>query len=224
MVKLILGLLLFLATLIATPSLSASGHPGTPLTHGSYGDEDNYPKAQQITTEPVTTPAGQLTLVWVGTSDGRRGPPTVSDPNRTWTMVANGSPGLRRLTLFATTDGATGPVTFVNPPSYPTTWAWTMLAFPATQVVQVKYDHYRTGVLTSGTVTLPNGGSGGYTVATFAVHYTAVLSPGPGYEFVGGQPVTRLRVQAESRPDFAQAATMTWDSDAHWMGIAAELR
>ena len=215
--------LLFGVFLVST--VQAAPPIGTPLTHGRQA------KSVTATTKSVTTPANQLTLMWVATTNGGNGQPKIQDSMRSWGTVQTGSPGLRRLTLFYTLSVApepvTGPVTMVNPQGQITGWAWTMITFPANTVLQSQYQDYKMlGVKNPKQVTLPNAGNRGFVVAGFAMNRgDSPIKPGDGYFLIGGQPCQNICVQAIGRKDFAQSAKASWDRyPNHWMGIAAELR
>ena len=239
MIKFILSLalLLLLAFPVAVPHVAADNHPGVALTSGTSGNIDGTGKTRTAITASMTIAANQLALLWVGTTVGVDGPPTITDPSRTWAMVLTDGPNTknRRLTLFKSISPVqtTGAATLRNP-NRNTTWAWTAVEYPATEIVQVIYADALQYFQNSGRVVLPSAtGNGGFTVATFAMHYEArPLYPGAGYQFTGGQPCVRMCLQAEGRADYAQEATMTWAGlclnleghICHSMGIAVELR
>lgn len=216
-------LILGLALGLLVGPVNASSHPGVGLTSGTKTSSTS------AATAAVTVAANQLALAWVVTGNGGQAPPTASDPSRTWTLVSTGTPGERRLSLFSSISPAqtTGALTLRNFAS--TGWGWTVVQFPATAVVQSKYDDYKTWGQQTHQAVLPNPGSGGYTAAAFAMFRDArPISPGAGYQFVGGQPCWLICLQAESRADFAQIATMDWANPAsktiHWLVIAVDLR
>lgn len=231
-------LVLVMSTSGLNENVSASSHPGVAVTSGTSGNIDNTGKTKTATTATMTIPANHLALLWVGTTFGISGPPTITDPLRSWQMVATGGPnsGNRRVTLFKSLADVetTGNVKFTNSGGRSTTWAWSAVEYPATQVVQYKYNDATQTFQNSGLIILPStSGNGGFTTMGFVVYYGArPLHPGAGYQFVGGQPCVRMCLQVSARADYAQRATMTWDGACleldgrlcHWAGIAVELK
>ena len=189
------------------------------------------------TTTSISVNANNLALIWVGQGDGTLGPPTLTDPKRTWVQVITNTAGLRRITLFRSMvpQDTAGEVSISGSASNLT---WSIVSYNnvdtsgtngSGSIVQFGARNYKdagVGLTSSGDITLADSTeASSAVVGGFFMHWNArPLIAGPGFTLSGSAGCYVLCVQPEFRNDFTKLVNMSWSNSSHWLVIAAELK
>ena len=218
---------LVISSLVPVSPALAAQSSFTQMTAGAKSS------VKEVTTAKVTIPANQLALLWVGTSNGAV--PVISDPSRSWTMVASHAKqsGARRIILYKSISpvDTTSQARLVA--SSNQGWTWTMVRTPRQRIVQFAARGYwqdnNGAMATSAKVTLPNPGSGPVALGGIIHRNGRPFIAGSGVTLLGSDGCTAggysvICAQAEGRDSFIQTAELRWKNLAHWILIAVEVQ
>ncbi len=222
--------LVLIAAFLAVPLVVTAQ---TPITATHLGVNDSR-LSFSFDTPKFPIPANNLTLIWIATDhyDLTGDPVSLTDSSRTWTKIGSRNLTKKGVTLWksiAPVD-TNAPVTITHAGGTQGTRSnWVANYYTATSVAQAATgSSIRPNEDMTGTVTLPAQGSGGAVAAAFIRASTdvppTVATAGPGYTLIGGEVFgVEIVTRSEFSPQFQQTATMSWDKNSIWIGIAAEI-
>ncbi len=185
-----------------------------------------------VNTAFISPDPTQTVLVYVTTLIGSEPAPipTLTGGRVTWVPMlsvvkttADGSPGPRRLTLFAGTGVAAGPFTFTVPPVTRQYVSWSIVQARGS-VAQVG----STGTALAGppaTVTLPNAPTG-TAIAGFLIGSGSTISGESGATKLGQGNTPAFPSSTSTYVSAARTIQVTWtpDGPGHYLGVIVEMK
>jgi hypothetical protein len=180
-----------------------------------------------VTTASITPDPAQTVVIFVGiaTSNGSPSPvPSVNGGEAVWTRIVTASPGTgspRQISAFAATRVRPGPLRISYPPAARMDVLWSIVQSPG---AVAQFGTNSSMVFTqNGAISLPSPPQGRVVAGSLIGTITSVEPVSPAVKLAqANRP--GLGASISSHRSFAQQVRVTWSSNAHWVGIALELR
>jgi hypothetical protein len=180
-----------------------------------------------VTTASITPDPAQTVVIFVAiaTSNGSPSPiPKVAGGQAIWNRIVTAAPGPgspRQISAFAATRVSPGPLRISYPPAMRMDVLWSIVQSPG---AVAQFGTASSMVFTqTGTIALPAQPQG-RVVAGFLIGTITSVEPVSPAVKLGQANRPGLGASISSHRSTAQQVRVNWSSNAHWVGIALELR